>query len=171
MNKPSDAAWSPYVAGALAGLVSVASVAIAGKYFGTSTTFVNGIGLLYEAVWPARLSQLPYFAKHAPSFDWQLLFVVGIMIGAFIAAKTSGSFKWQAVPEMWRERFGASVAKRALAAFAGGFIAVLGARLAGGCPSGHGLSGVQQLSLSGLAALVCFFAGGLLAARALYPRK
>ncbi|MBC8015377.1 MAG: YeeE/YedE family protein [Sporomusaceae bacterium] len=42
--------------------------------------------------------------------------------------------------------------------------AVFGARLADGCPSGHGLSGVLQLATSGFIALVAFFIGGLISA-------
>jgi hypothetical protein len=56
-------------------------------------------------------------------------------------------------------------------AFGGGAVALFGARMAGGCPSGHGLSGVAQLSVSSLVAMVCFFAGGLFMARILYPGR
>ena len=88
-----------------------------------------------------------------------------------MAARQSKSFKWQAVPDMWRERFGSGKTKRAAAAFLGGVIALFGARLAGGCPSGHGLSGSLQMAVSGLIALVCFFAGGAFVARLIYPRR
>ena len=71
---------------------------------------------------------------------------------------------------MWRERFGSSAAKRAVVAFLGGLIALFGARLAGGCPSGHGLSGTMQLSVSGFIAAACFFIGGIVVARRLYTR-
>ncbi len=61
------------------------------------------------------------------------MFVVGIFLGSMISALTSRSFKWQAVPEMWAERFGPrSTGKRALYAFVGGVIAMFGARLADG---------------------------------------
>ncbi len=61
------------------------------------------------------------------------MFMIGIVLGAFIAAVTSGSFKWQAVPDMWAQRFGVqSVGKRAVFAFCGGVVALFGARLAGG---------------------------------------
>jgi uncharacterized membrane protein YedE/YeeE len=69
---------------------------------------------------------------------------------------------------MWGERFGSSVPKRAIVAFLGGIVAIFGARLADGCPSGHGLSGSLQLAVSGLIALVCFFIGGMVMARILY---
>lgn len=163
--------WNPYLAGALSGLVLVASVGLAGKFFGTSTTFVRAAGMIEQTMAPERVAQLAYFKKTAPVVDWQWLFVIGIFFGASIAAKLSGTYKLQALPDMWRDRFGAGIAKRAAVAFAGGLIAMFGARLAGGCPSGHGLSGTVQLAVSGLVALVCFFIGGAVTARLLYGRR
>ena len=46
MNVFSEKTWSPYVAGALAGLLLVLSVFLTGKYFGASTTFVRAAGLV-----------------------------------------------------------------------------------------------------------------------------
>ena len=42
--KKEHGGWNPYLAGALAGLVSIGSVWFTGKYFGASTTFVRGAG-------------------------------------------------------------------------------------------------------------------------------
>ena len=102
--------------------------------------------------------------------DWQWMMVLGIAIGSFIAAVSSGSFRIQAVPSMWERHFGSSIALRARAAFVGGVIAMFGARLADGCPSGHGLSGSLQLAVSGYVALACFFLGGLLMAKLMEPQ-
>ena len=96
------------------------------------------------------------------------VFVVGIIIGAFISSKLSGEFMIQTVPDMWRERFGSNPVKRGIVAFMGGAIGLVGARLAGGLPSGHGLSGLAQLAVSGFIALFCFFIGGMLSANLLY---
>jgi uncharacterized membrane protein YedE/YeeE len=52
------------------------------------------------------------------------------------------------VPTVWKERFGSSPVKRYAAAFLGGFLLLFGARLAGGCTSGHGISGTLQLGVS-----------------------
>lgn len=125
--------WNPYVAGALSGLVSVFSVWITGNYLGASTTFVRAAGMVEQVVAPEHMATLDYFDKIAPKIDWQWMFVVGIFIGALIAATTSGSFRWQALPDMWQVRFGSnSRAKRALFAFFGGTVAMYGARLADG---------------------------------------
>ena len=160
--------WSPYIVGALSGLVLVRSVWISGKYFGASTTFVRSAGMLEQIFGAERVARMDYFIKEAPVFDWQWMFVIGIFFGALIAAKTTGTFAVQALPDMWRRRFGNSIFKRACVAFFGGIIAMFGARLADGCPSGHGLSGSAQLAVSGFVALICFFIGGVITTRILY---
>ncbi len=163
-----DNYWSPYVAGALSGLVSIGSVWIAGKYLGASTTFVKTAAMLEKVVTPERVAKLSYFIKNKPSIDWQWMFVLGVAVGALIAAVLSGTFKIQTIPDMWRKNFGDSLGLRGAVAFSGGIIAALGARLADGCPSGHGLSGGLQLSVSGYVALIFFFVGGLISANILY---
>lgn len=160
--------WSPYLAGALSGLVSIGSVWFVGKYLGASTTFVRTTGMIEQLFSAERVAQMPYFIKEAPIIDWQWMFVLGIAIGSFIAAVTSGSFRVQFVPDMWEAHFGRAGKSRAKVAFIGGIIAMFGARLADGCPSGHGLSGSLQLSVSGYIALACFFIGGLISANWLY---
>jgi len=167
-TKETKGSWSPYLAGGLTGVVAILSVWIAKKFLGASTTFARSAGMIENIFGPDRVAKVDYFVKYKPHIDWQWMFVIGIMVGALISALISKSFKWQAVPDSWQERFGKNPVKRAAVAFLGGVIAILGARLAGGCPSGHGLSGFMQLSISGLIALVCFFIGGIVMARLLY---
>jgi len=121
-----------YLAGALSGIVSILSIWISGKYFGASTTFVRSSGMIEKLFDPERVAKMEYFIKELPIIDWQWMFVVGIFIGSFIAAITSGSFLWKAVPDMWESRFGPSRIKRGFVAFIGGVIAMFGARLADG---------------------------------------
>ncbi|GAB6280986.1 MAG: YeeE/YedE thiosulfate transporter family protein [Thermovirga sp.] len=163
-RKPMNA----YLGGALAGIVSIGSVVLAGKYFGASTTFVRAAGFLERLFSPERVAQMPYFIKEVPKLDWQGMFLVGIFLGAFASALLSGTFKFQSVPDTWREHFGSNWMKRAGVAFVGGAIAMFGARLADGCPSGHGLSGTLQLAVSGYVALALFFGVGIGVARTLY---
>jgi len=168
MEERKDRLWNPYVSGALAGVLSVASVAFAGKYLGASTTFVRAAGYVEKAFGPERVAQMAYFMKEAPKIDWQFMFVIGIFLGALAAALLSGTFSLRFVPDMWKGRFGPGIGKRGAAAFVGGIVAMIGARLADGCPSGHGLSGVLQLAVSGFIALAMFFIVGVLVARMLY---
>lgn len=172
--KMDDGAWSPYVAGALVGLLAIASV-LATKawtpktqFLGASTTFVRAAGLAECTIIPAHVESNAYFTKEKVKVDWQFLFVVGIFVGAAISSITSGSFKMESVPPIWEGRFGKSPMKRAAGAVVGGIVAMFGARLADGCPSGHGLSGLMQLSMSGFVALAMFFGAGIVVAHFVY---
>jgi uncharacterized membrane protein YedE/YeeE len=160
--------WSPYISGALTGLLAVSSVWLTGKFFGASTTFVRIAGMIEKIFMPDRVAAMDYFVKEAPIVEWQWMFVTGIFFGSLIAALTSGTYKFQAVPDVWKNRFGPNPTKRATVAFLGGIIAIFGARLADGCPSGHGLSGLMQLAVSGFIAIICFFVGGIIVAQTLY---
>ncbi len=169
--------WSPYLAGALAGLLAVGSVLVTTqmlgkpKYLGASTTFVRTVGLLEESVAPKHVADNEYYGEEGVKVDWQMLFVVGILVGALLASMTDGSFKLEQVPPIWSERFGTSKTIRAIGAMAGGIVAMFGARLAGGCPSGHGLSGMMELAVSGLIALICFMIGGVITASIVYKGR
>jgi len=171
MEKSEKKPWSPYLCGALTGVLMVLSVWVAGKYFGASTTFARNAAAIEKTLSPEHVTNLEYFKKYAPKIDWQMLFVIGILTGAFISSITSRSFRIQLTPDSWRKRFGSSALKRGIVAFIGGIIAAFGARFAGGCPSGHGLSGLAQLSASGYIALVCFFVGGLVMAKIVYSGR
>lgn len=162
--------WNPYLAGALTGVVMIGSAWFTGKFFGASTTFVRTTGMMEQWFAPERVAKMPYFLKEAPLIDWQWMFVAGIFLGSALAAWSGGTFRWQGVPDSWREHFGHTPLLRGAAAFGGGILAMFGARLADGCPSGHGLSGVSQLAVGSLIALGCFFVGGLVMARLLYGR-
>ncbi len=132
MNNLNGRAWSPYLAGALTGLVMILSIGISGKYFGASTTFVRSAGMVEKLFSTERVAQMDYFIKEVPKVDWQWMFVLGIFIGSLIASTTSGSFRWKALPPMWEKRFGSGRIKRFTVAFVGGMIGMFGARLADG---------------------------------------
>ncbi|MBU0729570.1 MAG: YeeE/YedE family protein [Proteobacteria bacterium] len=168
MNKPEPPQWSPYLAGALVGVLIVISAWTTENFFGASTSFVRTAGMLERIIMPERIAANPYFRWITPTIDWQLMFVIGIFFGSLVSALTSKTFRWQAIPDMWKERFGTNTINRGVIAFAGGAIAMFGARLAGGCPSGHGLSGTLQLGISGFITLAGFFIGGIIMARIIY---
>ena len=170
----SSSRWSPYLAGGLVGVLAVLSVVVTTlvlekpHYLGASTTFVRAVGLIEESVAAEHVAENAYFTKTKVKIDWQMLFVVGIFVGSFAASRSGRSAKWEKVPPIWAERFGPSPVIRAVGAFIGGAILLFGARMAGGCPSGHGLSGNMQLAVSSLLALVFFIIGGVITARSLY---
>lgn len=175
--KSDDGGWSPYLAGALVGLLAIVSVLattqMIGKtnYLGASTTFVRAAGLLEQTIAGEHVATNEYFSKTKIRIDWQFMLVAGIVIGAFISSITDKSFRLENLPPTWEEYFGPSIGKRAFWAFTGGAVAMVGARLADGCPSGHGLSGMMQLSLSAFVALAMFFGVGVLVAHIVYRRR
>ena len=174
--RTEDGGWSPYLAGALVGVLAIVSTLATTlltpktQFLGASTTFVRAAGFAEQCVAPAHVDGNAYYTKEKVKVDWQFLFVAGIFFGALVSALTGSDFKLESVPPTWSSRFGGSVAKRALGAFAGGLVAMFGARLADGCPSGHGLSGLMQLSVSGFVALTMFFGAGVVVARLVYGR-
>lgn len=183
MNNPKEGTlldsrpgWSPYIAGALVGVLGILSVYLTtillGKstYLGASTTFVRAAGFLFQSVDPAHVAENAYYLKEKIKVDWQFMLLIGIFFGAFISSVTDKSFKLEGVPPIWQKRFGPSVLKRAVFSFLGGIVAMVGARLADGCPSGHGLSGLMQLSVSGFVALAMFFGIGAIVANFIYRK-
>lgn len=172
--KMTDQHWNPYLAGALAGLLAIGSAYATTKvmgrtaFLGTSTTYVRAAGMIEQKVLPDRVANNTYFQKENLKVDWQFALVCFIYLGALTGAVTGKAFEWDGMPAVWVKRFGPSRFYRGLCAFGGGAVAMFGVRLADGCTSGHGLSGVMQLSVSGLVALACFFLGGVIVARKLY---
>lgn len=175
--KAEDGGWNPYLAGALVGILAIASVfattQLLGKtsYLGASTSFVRAAGLFERTISSDHVASNEYYTKTKVRVDWQFMLVVGIVLGALISSTTDKSFRLESVPPIWEKRFGPSIGKRATGAFVGGVIAMVGARLADGCPSGHGLSGMMQLSVSSFVALVMFFSAGVLVAHIVYGRR
>jgi len=75
------------------------------------------------------------------------------------------------MPAIWKRNFGGSVPLRLLAAFAAGFIVLFGARLAGGCTSGHMMSGMMQTALSGYIFAAGAFLAGIPTAMLMFPKE
>ncbi|MEY4481613.1 MAG: hypothetical protein RIQ84_775 [Pseudomonadota bacterium] len=168
--------WSPYLAGALVGILAIVSVylttTLMGKsnYLGASTTFVRAAGFIFQSVDPTHVAENAYYLKEKVKVDWQFMIIIGIFFGALVSSLMDKSFKFEAVPAIWEKRFGPSITKRAIFAFLGGIVAMIGARLADGCPSGHGLSGMMQLSMSAFVALAMFFGIGALVSHLIYRK-
>lgn len=162
---------NPYLAGSFAGLLAIVSVMLTGKFFGASTTFVRAAGFIEKFFNPKMVSQMAYYVKEEPKIEWQWMFLMGVLLGSFLAAIVTKNFSIQFVPSIWKNKFGNNYFKRGIFAFLGGVIAIFGARLADGCPSGHGLSGLMQLAVSGFVALIFFFLSGIIVARMIYLKR
>ena len=164
-----EPAWSPYLVGALIGVLTMLTLAFSKKPVGASSAYSDLAGLAGRAIAPRHIGSLKYYQEHKPAVSWTVVFVLGAVGGAFLAAWTGGELTGFYLQDMWVARFGAdSYLLRTLLAFAGGAIMAYGARMAGGCTSGHGISGTLQLAVGSWLAVICFFIGGIAVAMLLY---
>lgn len=178
MNFIRESRWSPYLIGAAIGVLSWITFGTMGKALGTSTTMVRAAGVIERTVAESHVRENAYFTKYLgtpekpkPVFEWQFALVLMLGVGAWIAARLAGSTFREHVPDLWAWRFGSSRVLRYLGAFLGGAILLFGARLAGGCTSGHGISGGLQLALSSWIFIFAMFGAGIATAFAMYGRK
>jgi uncharacterized protein len=164
----SGGAWSPYVVGAGIGVLSWLTFYFSDKPIGASSFYAHIAGFLGKLIAPRHTKSLAYFEDKPPRVGWGFVFVVAIILGGAIAALTGGEFTNEWLPPMWEARFGDSIGLRAAIGFGGGLLMAFGARLAGGCTSGHGISGTMQLNPASWIALICLFIGGIAVAIPLF---
>lgn len=165
----SGPAWSPYLVGALLGVLSWLTFYFSDKPIGASSFYATVAGMLGKLVAKKHTEQLAYYKTNPPVADWEFAFILATVGGAFLAAFTGGEITGEWLPPMWEARFGeGSLALRAVVATLGGALMAFGARLAGGCTSGHGISGTLQLSVGSWLAVICFFVGGIAVAQVLF---
>ena len=163
---------SPYLVGAGIGVLSWVAFAVFGDPLGVTTAYSRVASLFAIPLMGTDAVAANSYWKSMPlKWDYGVWFLVGIPLGAFLSAILSGTWRLELVPDVWKERFGPSVLKRFIAAFFGGVVIMYGARLAGGCTSGHGISGGLQLALSSWVFLVVMFATGLLVSRLMFRKS
>ncbi len=120
-----------------------------------STGKVGGMSSVFTSTWSYLLRRHPFFqqAQHVQSRAWRLVYALGLVLGAWLW--------WQFVYE-GSAPLATAVPNWLL--FVGGLIAGFGARLGGGCTSGHGICGMGSLQLPSLFAVLTFMATGFLTA-------
>lgn len=160
--------WSPYVVGVGIGVLTWLAHLLSDKTIGCSTAYVRTSGMLERLVRGEKVLDKPYYQKHSPTVTWEWMLVIGVFVGAFISAVLSDSFRVFWVPQLWLESFGTDPVLRWLTALVGGVLMGFGARWAGGCTSGHGISGTLQLAISSWLVAICLFIGGIAAAMLLF---
>jgi hypothetical protein len=167
--------WPWYVAGPLIGLFVPALLLLGNRQFGISSNLRH----LCAAIGPARVEFFRYDWKNAGL--WNLAFLAGIFVGGFIAAR------WLGIPDVSITReTRAMLAELGVRDFSGlvpadisswsslltlrgfvsivggGFLIGFGTAYAGGCTSGHAITGLAAFERASLLAVAGFFAGGLL---------
>ena len=174
--------WPWYVAGPIIGLFVPALLVLGNRQFGISSNLRH----LCAAVLPGRVEFFRYDWRNAGL--WNLAFLAGILVGGFLASRLLGipdvtltADTRAALTQLGIREFAGLVPAdifnwsslltlRGLALIVGGgFLVGFGTAYAGGCTSGHGISGLAVLDRASLLAVAGFFAGGLLGTFALLP--
>lgn len=172
--------WPWYVGGPIIAIVMLLLI-YAGKSFGFSSNFRN-----ICAAFGAGKS-CDFFAFDWKAQKWNLLFLLGAVLGGYIGANLLSNHQIPAIsnetitalqqlgfdsagqayspPELFENL---SV-KNILILFIGGLFVGFGTRYAGGCTSGHAISGLSDLQLPSLLAVIGFFIGGLLMSYIFFP--
>lgn len=159
MEKNPTKFWNPYAAGVALGLVLLATYLLTGKGLGASgASFRVGVAAV-QTVAPSHVEGVPLMAgatEDGPPLKYWLVFqALGVVLGGFIGAKTSGRLGRETLRG---PTFG--VAPRLALAVGGGALMGVGAQMARGCASGQALSGGALFSAGAWIFFMCFFAGG-----------
>lgn len=142
--------WPWWSSGILIGLTVPLLYLLAGKAFGISTSLQQAGAMCFPN------SKLEYLSKHdRRSNFWTLIFVGGIAVGALIATQGMTTETTQLLPDRFDSMGGQ------LLLFVGGVLIGFGTRYAGGCTSGHAITGISNLNWPSLVATIFFFIGGL----------
>ena len=175
--------WPWYVSGFLIGMIML-SLIYFGKHFGMSSNLeslcsMSGLG-----------KKVSYFDFDWKTNKWNLIVVVGAMIGGYVAVNFMGDPTNVAINLKTIEQlaslgidapdgklapdalFGNQIFESPKSIFIlliGGILIGFGTRYAGGCTSGHAISGLSNLQLPSLKAVIGFFIGGLLMAHLILP--
>jgi uncharacterized membrane protein YedE/YeeE len=144
--------------GVLFGLLSAAAIALYGP-IGVSGTYPRFVGALFRRVAPAYAAGNPYLVKMGSLVTPETMLVLGLLVGGFLSARLFAGPPTPAVEIVHARE--TTNARRYADAFVGGFLILFGARLAGGCTSGHIISGMTQLAVSSTLFAAAVFAGGI----------
>lgn len=174
--------WHWSVAGVIIGLIVPLLLILGNKTFGISANLRH----ICAACFPGKVPFLHYNWK---SEAWNLFFSAGIIIGGFLA----GHFLHDPEAVKVAPALASSLAESGITDYSemvpaqlfnwdnlltmkglfffviGGFLVGFGTRYAGGCTSGHAISGLANLQWPSLVATICFMLGGFLSANLIVP--
>jgi uncharacterized membrane protein YedE/YeeE len=174
--------WPWYVAGPLIGLTVPGLFLLGNKWFGISSSLRH----VCAACLPGKI---PFFTYDWRKEIWNLYFVAGIVAGGVVSATLLSS----GTDVVVNENLKASLARYNVNDYSalvtldlfsfselttlrgfiimviGGFLVGFGTRYAGGCTSGHSITGISTLQLASVIATTCFMAGGILMTNIILP--
>ena len=137
----------------------------AGHPMGASTAFS------YVAMSLTGLGAETYWQQIVKPGAWEWRFLAGAFLAGLVFSLFQRTFRITSVPDLWAGYYGSNPGRRFVWAFIGGFLLLFGARMAGGCTSGHVISGGMQLAISSLLFAVAVFAAFLTTGRYFYRAR
>lgn len=181
--------WTWWQGGIALGLLTVFAM-LTYKPVGVSTAYSTTVAMGLRPFVPEFVAGNAYFKTIPTRIEWEWMLVLGIPFGGYLAYRLSRAAAVRAsaaahgkAPLALAKAVTAPVTptrngkpvdllqNRPLNAFAGGFLVLFGARMAGGCTSGHIISGLTQLSVSGFIFAAAVFASALPLAYLLQKRR
>ena len=184
--------WNWKISALALGLIFFAAFALV-KPIGVSTQFVIFDGIIVKTVKP-QLVQEDATAKHgysspnaylnksggkyakniAKPLNYSFILVVSMIFGGlagrFLHKRSAGEEYTESAPPPTAAPGGGNILLRYALSFCGGFLVLWGARLAGGCSSGHMMSGIMQTSISGYVFTAAVFGAAIPTAMLLYRK-
>ena len=174
--------WSWWFSGTL-----IAAVMFFLIYFGQSFGFSANLRTICAAVGLGKKAN--FFNFNWKTQIWNLVFLLGAIVGGFIAKQflstdTAVQISQATIDDLGKLGFAAPVSlqpdelfgldamlslKGFLVLAMGGLMVGFGSRYAGGCTSGHAISGLSDLQLPSLIAVIGFFIGGLIMTFFIFP--
>ena len=149
-------------------LVFTFSVFGADRPLGASTYVPYFSGILFDL----SPEKYPYLKEVHFAGAWEGVMLLGALFGGFLTSVfITKSFRLSIVPTGWKKYKNTSVVSRLIWSFVSGFFLIIGARLAGGCTSGHFLSGVAQVALSSIIFGVVVIGSVLLTGKLFYKSE
>lgn len=160
MNRSPKPYISPYLAGALLGVVLFAAYVLTGAGLGASGAVSRVQIAVTKCLWPSHVDHTGYFAQTGggtlnPLDNGAVWMLIGVLLGGMLSGIAAGRFRLET-----RGGTGVPPRLRWVLAFAGGLLMGYGARLARGCTSGQALSGGAVLAVGSWAFMLAVFAGG-----------
>lgn len=151
--------WPWWLGGIAIGLL----VPLMYYFLNTALGVSTGYGNLVKIILPKIKLKWLNSEKFENKFNWRFIFIIGMVLGGFLSARTSGMPLTTSRMGLFTTNSGWPFVASALWLFAGGVLLGLGARIAGGCTSGHSIHGLATLQKSSLVATVFFLLFGVIA--------
>lgn len=112
---------------------------------------------------PVLKNRTPSQVHITPPATWvsHLIFLAAMFVGGLLSAWSTGHLEWQPILDVGHRAFFGDGLEMWMTLIGGGMLVGFGTQLAGGCSSGHGLSGCANLLPASLAATAIFFSSAV----------